>query len=360
MYKYTNSKYVIWTVWASGNSKTAFVHKQWGYEGLKQQTTQVETQSKNVGKKNETTPLEQACRDIQGEMAKKLRNGYTFQKRTQITIKNLFPMLAHVYEKKQHKAIWPMYAQPKLDGMRCLAHKKNGEVTLRARSGKKIVTLPFINEALKKIMPENTFCDGEIYKHGWSLQEIIAAIKDEDEDTKELEYWIYDIPNDKPWKDRLQNDLISLWSKAAINTTVKCIVPVGGQEVADEEKAKTLHDKLIQEGYEGLILRNMQGKYLWGKRSSDLLKLKVFQDNEFKIIGGKDNVGQDKGCVTFICETKEGKSFEVRPTGSRELRRKWFKELDSLIGKQLTVKFFKYTDGGIPFLPTGVCIRDYE
>jgi hypothetical protein len=62
----------------------------------------------------------------------------------------------------------------------------------------------------------------------------------------------------------------------------------------------------------------------------------------------------------FICKTKAGQEFSVRPKGTHAQRSEWLKNIDSLIGKELTVKYAELTPDGIPFHPTGECIRDYE
>ena len=46
--------------------------------------------------------------------------------------------------------------------------------------------------------------------------------------------------------------------------------------------------------------------------------------------------------------------------GSRELKQAYRDNLDQIIGKMATVKFFYYSDDGTPLQPVLKCIRDYE
>ena len=84
------------------------------------------------------------------------------------------------------------------------------------------------------------------------------------------------------------------------------------------------------------------------------------EDEEFNIIGGKDGTGRETGMVIFKCLSKNGLEFDVRPMGSQEYRTKMYDNLQSYIGKQLTVRFQGLTDDGRPRFPVGVAVRDYE
>ena len=131
--------------------------------------------------------------------------------------------------------------------------------------------------------------------------------------------------------------------------------------VYDLNELEETHKTYVEEGYEGLIIRSQDGKYEPDHRSSSLLKLKSFKDDEFEIVDFKEGKGNDKNTVIFTCKTNEdSKFFEVRPRGTREERRKMFENGKSYIGKSLTVKYFELTDDGIPRFPVGIAVRDYE
>ena len=106
----------------------------------------------------------------------------------------------------------------------------------------------------------------------------------------------------------------------------------------------------------------MDGIYKLGHRSYDLLKVKDFQDAEFEIIGGYENKGGQTGQCTLVCKTADGTEFGVKPEGTSEQRKWYWKNLDSIIGKKLTVRFFSWTTSKypVPRFPIGVGIRDYE
>ena len=121
---------------------------------------------------------------------------------------------------------------------------------------------------------------------------------------------------------------------------------------------KNLHDTWVSEGYEGLVARKPDSIYGFGKRGSDMIKLKVYQEDEFEIIDYKDGLRDEDFC--FICQTKDGQAFAAKPIGDRDLKDQYLKDIDNIIGKMGTVKFFEWTKDGIPSQPIFQTIRDYE
>ncbi len=134
--------------------------------------------------------------------------------------------------------------------------------------------------------------------------------------------------------------------------------------VSSYEEAKTQHDKWVEMGFEGGMLKNKNGIYMFQYNSNDIEKVKEFEDEEFEIVGGKEGVGTDTGCVIYRCKTDEGKEFDARPRGTVEDRQQMFLDLPNDIGKKLTVRFAEWSDDMIPQQPVGVpeaeAVRDYE
>ncbi len=138
------------------------------------------------------------------------------------------------------------------------------------------------------------------------------------------------------------------------------IVAVPTRPVETEADFFNWHTHWVAEGYEGSMIRNINGLYVPDYRSADLQKHKDFIDEEFEIVGGKEGEGKDEGTVIFKCITHDGKTFDPRPKGSWELRHKYWNDLPSLIGKQLTVRYQNLSDDGIPIFPVGIVVRNYE
>jgi DNA ligase-1 len=128
--------------------------------------------------------------------------------------------------------------------------------------------------------------------------------------------------------------------------------------VHSRDGVQQAHDAFVAEGYEGAIVRAMNAEYKYGYRSSGLLKVKAFQDAEFTIVGWTAGKGKFQEVPIFRCRTEAGKEFDVVPQGSNMERSTMLAAAHTLVGKQLTVKFFDWTDDGLPQFPVGICIRE--
>ncbi len=279
-------------------------------------------------------------------------------------------MLAKPFDIKHLKKWNNIFVQYKLDGQRAIWTGKS----LLSRTGKVINSVDHIIDKLESLF-RNQPLDGELYLHGKSLQEILSDTRRTvNINENKIQYHIYDIPIKAEFKDRLDILNSLKFPKEFIKVDTWTL-----------NKIDYL-DNIGFDGYEGLILRNGAGYYKFGKRSSDLLKFKPFQDDEFEIVGIEELLHKEKVILdkfepgakeyadgTFyrdgketrsgkmgklICRTEDGKEFGVGTGFSDEQRKEYWK--NPPIGEVLTVKFQKYTDDGIPFLPVGITIRDYE
>jgi len=328
-------------------------------DGKKHKSLQVITSGKNIGKINETTPVSQAVFNATSKVRKKLDDGYaeTIEESRKKFSELLKPMLAQSYEKHKSKLKYPCVAQPKLDGIRCLARKSQGMVTLYSRQGKILDLVPHINNALNQVLQDGECTDGELYVHTWDFQKIVSAIKKVSENTPMVEYHVYDCPNmekrETPFHKRFTP---ANQSKFANENNI--LRSVQTMPIDSETQLRDYEELCINNGYEGIMARNADSKYLFGYRSSDLLKVKRFIDNEYKIVDISEGTGVEKGCAIFLCETLEGKTFGVRPTGTHAERKIVYKNQKDYLGKLLTVKYQELSNDGVPRFPVGLHIRE--
>lgn len=258
----------------------------------------------------------------------------------------------------------PLYCSRKLDGVRCLMKfdNVNQEVKSVSRGGGEydIPTTHIRNNSLFKSMFKenlNLIFDGEIYVHGWSLQKIsgTARLKTLEERCEKLEYWIYDIVDEsKTFEERLEylEYMKDLFEDHPSVKIVDHVLLEGWVQI------KKYHDKFVSEGFEGLVARKPDKKYSPGKRNSDWIKVKDYQDNEFEIIGISDGLRPEDMC--FVLKTKSGKEFKAKPLGDRELKYYYLDNWESFVGKNATVKFFNYSEDGVPTQPVFKNIREID
>ena len=350
-----------WRIYVAHNEDdTGTIHISRGLiDGKKHTTQETILTGKNLGKVNATTAVGQAIFNAESKRNKKLDSGYDYTiEGSRDKFNNLLkPMLAQSYDKHKKKLVYPCYAQPKLDGIRCLARRQGDVVTLYSRKGKVLDLVPHINEALLEVLDDGQCADGELYTHGWDFQKIISAIKKTNENTPGIEYHIYDLPDmqdrSKPFVKRFNSD-----ARSKILEASHCLVAVHTPIVRSEQALMAYEDACHNEGYEGIMARNIQSEYLFGYRSKDLLKVKRFLDAEYKIVDFTHGTSIELECCIFICETPEGERFNVRPVGTHEERKVMYKNGASYVGKLLTVKYQELSNDNVPRFPVGLHIRE--
>jgi len=346
----------IWTVWSEGDC----VYTEWGQKDGKMQTSCKKVEQKNLGKKNETSLEEQAVLEAKSLWIHKKERKYseTLEETKEIIF---LPMLADKFEDRKRflsNSDFPVYCQPKLNGLRSLAYWVDGKVRLMSRGGKTYF-LEHITNELEQILPENMFLDGELYIHSVPLQtlnKLIRPTKNFNEESIKIEYRVYDCGDLKNsnmiWIDRM-NLLNEFFAQNHMNK----IHVVETTQIDSVVGVYEYQTTCLGNGYEGAIVRLPNGLYKFGYRSHDLLKVKTFQDEEFEIVDYTNGIGKFENCIIYVCKTKEGNLFNVVPKGTFEDRKQWLLEGDSHIGKLLTVKFFDWTEDNIPQFPVGICIR---
>jgi len=267
-------------------------------------------------------------------------------------------LLPNVLKKIQY----PAHVQTKLDGVRCFAtNHKDGGFRFTSSSGTSYdIVCRYIKEELDNVgLPIGTILDGELYIHGTPLQKISGWCRKQSpiDAHKAIEFHIFDLPNKDIWDDRKQQLERIITSFDHDNKRLR-YVPVYRVDSLDE--IQDLHDEFVEAGYEGVIVRNLNGRYSYGIRSTEIFKLKAFQDDEFVITGANEG---KRGAADMVFElrTMKGQFFEAKPLGTFEKKEEYMENLDELVGKMATVRFLNYSETGVPVgNPVLKAIRDYE
>jgi len=360
--------------------------------GKLQTTSDTIKEGKNPGKKNATTPLEQAEKEAKARWTKQLKKGYVDSVEAAeagevdaVIEGGLAPMLApnKSYPKDDllvKSIVFPCYFQPKLDGMRCIAIIEDGKCTLWSRTRKRINVVPHIVAALEKAFAGHyrIVIDGELYNHDYKdrFEDLMSILRtdepDGDGEYLNAQYHVYDCPQWGP--DELPGGKTHGTMEDAFdfrNTYVDLlfvnidqsmpIKRVHTHKISTFEHLKTSYQEALDRGYEGGMARNVHGTYESDKRSKHLQKMKEFIDAEFKILGVNDGRGKDAGTVaTFTVELPNGKTCDVRLKATYARRRELMDKPELWRGKKLTVNFKRWTADGSLYLPIGKAIRDYE
>ena len=275
-------------------------------------------------------------------------------------------MKAQTYSAKRFKT--PCYIMPKLNGLHA------------AWLGKDLVSfdqkvwqpncLSHIYKALRIVWEKfNVKFTGEIYRHGWSLQQInsAAAVKRKSPgfNWEKVQFHVFDCILDKPFSERYRlikkavgwlNDFNSRSPTQLVEA-----IEVNSQIVGD-----IYYQNFIKAGYEGAMYHIDDQTYQWKDgsdyvRSWTLFKRKDFLDAEFEVVDiergteGKSHADRMGG---LVCKTKKGKLFNVGTGFSYEERELFWH--NPPIGKMLTVKFLIYSDDGVPLNGSSLGIREQK
>jgi DNA ligase-1 len=316
---------------------------------------------KNIGKVNETSDFEQACKEAESKHKKKIESGYSEDIKTIDTSKKFFaPMLAHKYLEYKDKISFPILVQPKIDGSRMIIQKEG----LFTRNGKKYISCPHISELFKPlfdIFPKWKI-DGEIYSHEIPFEKIMSLVRktkptkeDLEESKKIVQIYIFDgvVDNinlgfDERFK-LIKNEIINIIGKSKYIKFVDVI------KINSHNEIEKFHDEFVEMGYEGLIIRIPNSIYE-NKRSKNLLKYKHFIDEEFELIDIVEGTGNRSGMAgNIVLKMKNGKEFSSGIRGGEDYYRYLLQNKNKLIGKMATIRYQNLSDDEqIPRFP--VCV----
>jgi DNA ligase-1 len=392
-----------WSVRVYEKGSEVVIESTYGQvDGALQTATEIIREGKNIGRANETTILEQAQSQAASLWEKKRDKGY-IEELSKIDSggKNadVRPMLAKPFEDREDKLTigMPIFLQPKLDGIRCIAKKEKDKVGLFSRNGKVITAVPHIVQELIEVMNNGEIWDGELYHPELEFNEITALTRTKepvlelvDEPVPEeqrdpnidytpyrsglsssmIEYHIFDMISDEPFVKRslhIHHKIIGN-HKTATPMHIKVVETI--ETEYDRTTLDNFHRDWTKKGYEGVIIRLKTQKGYEQKRTSSLIKYKKFLDDEFKIVGyetgtpgskldqclGAFWLKIDAAMASYRLEDGTG-YFKAKPDGSLELSKKLWDQREQWLGKMVKIKFQNYSEYGIPRFPIVVGIR---
>jgi len=175
-----------------------------------------------------------------------------------------------------HRGEWLF--EPKMDGLRCIAVRNGGEVSLLSRNNLPFnARFPRIVAAVAALPVDNVVLDGEIVGMSRGKPDFGALQKGSAE---RVEYWVFDLT----WL--FGKDLRQLPIEARKALLEKAVPESAGIKVVKQLEGDPhgLFDGLCQQGWEGLMAKRVGSTYRSG-RASEWYKLKCGCRQEF-VIGG--------------------------------------------------------------------------
>lgn len=292
--------------------------------------------------------------------------------------KSFKPLLAGKFDAS--KTRFPVLASAKLDGVRCIII----DGVAMSRSLK-----PIPNEYVQKQIGKSKYngLDGELmvgFVGGKDVyRNTVSAVMSED-GTPHFTFWVFDkVPQNREhvvaqgYSDRLES-IKKFDGDGAIKVLPHTLIK--DMDALDKFEAKQL-----ERGLEGVILRDPNGPYKFGRSSTNegiLIKLKRFEDSEAKIVGVEELLSNQNEAKTNalghtersshkdnmkpmgvmgalqVADIKTSVRFSIG-TGFDAADREWFwKERSNVLGKIVKYKYFAGGSKDKPRFPVFLGFRD--
>lgn len=184
---------------------------------------------------------------------------------------------------------FPVRVEPKLDGLRCVAVKNNGEVTMFTRNGTVLDTLPTIKAALESAPWDNFVLDGESLGSDWNESASVVMSRKNNKDDSGIKYHVFDAMELEDWRD--QKSTTDLESRTQLVADLisglppgSPVVQVPGETVDCIAGLMKFYSTAMEEGHEGIMVKDLNAAYCF-KRSDSVMKLKPVTTWEGVVVG---------------------------------------------------------------------------
>jgi ATP-dependent DNA ligase len=245
-------------------------------------------------------------------------------------------------------------------------------VQLLSSNLKPIITVPHIINDIRLLQfNKPLFLDGELYCHGMPLQDIVGITssrvnKKPAHIQRQIRYSIFDInyltPEARPIETYYANrkiELDRLASSIEIQDT-RYLDIVTAYTIKTLDEGDKFYNQFVSEGYEGAMYKPM-GLFYYEGRSPLIFKRKDFQDSEFDIVNAVMGEGKLTGCIaSFECRLASGATFHAPMNGTQDYLASLANDPTPCQNTRLTVRYLELSKDGVPTIPRGVVIRDYE
>ena len=281
----------------------------------------------------------------------------------------LLPMLAKTFDNTNNKIFnkTPVrIGQYKINGLRCIISAKRNNTDMFKPIGLKfqsregtywnslsnledylLTVIP--NEFLNKMIDEDWELDGELYLPGYKVNEINHFVKDPTcKENKLIQFWCYDIAiDDVAQYNRLDyiysfiGNYYNIFTSKEdhLNNTNRLVV-IPQYNICNKDVAYERRNKFIDLGFEGLIMRNPEAEYQYGKRNLSMIKYKKSTDGKFTIVDIYPEGIKRKDIPLFLLRNDiNDETFEVHLGGSFSYQKYVLDNKEDFIGKEMFVEY---------------------
>lgn len=222
---------------------------------------------------------------------------------------------------------------------------------LSSRAEREIPSLDFLHEHIYKCLSpaENTRFIFEATIPDMQFHELNGVLNRKSESAENVVLNLHDIifldRPELPFKDRYEYvNPAYIILKEWLGHWVK-LVPILAV-TSEEEKFLQLFQEVTSSGGEGIILKNYEAGYFFGKRNSNLMKIKEEVTKDLAVVGMVEGEGKYAGTLgALIVQSRDGTKHTV--SGMTDAQRdEWWSSTRSIIGQVVEIKAMKELPDG--------------
>ena len=280
----------------------------------------------------------------------------------------ILPMLAKAYDDKVFNRCSSYIGQWKINGLRCLIKviKNIGDLfkpfslQFQSREGEIWNSLPTLEDYLLHVISQDILIelyqnditlDGEVYlPGGYTINQINHFVKDPNcVENKALQFWCYDIAVEDMLQynrnhfilNKFYNHVKTFTDKYSHYNNTERFIVLPTFEIDDSNNAKITRDKFIELGFEGLILRNPNAEYDFGKRRGGIMvKYKKPDDGIFTVVDIKPEGVRRADIPLLVCKNDiNNELFKVHLSESLDYQMAVLYKKHSFIGRKVHIEF---------------------
>ena len=300
----------------------------------------------------------------------------------------VLPMLAKVLDDNKPFEKYGMFiGQYKINGLRCIIGAKSNPMdmfnniclTYHSRTGEdwtakmswmdEIIIQKLDKDLIDAMIEEGVCLDGELYIPGYSVNDINSFVKNTNlKQHYLLQYWCYDLCYENMTAThRMQ--IKSKWCSKVDRINVKTkeehlnnkipFVLLNNYFISNYNEAIEARNNYIDLGFEGLIIRNPNSEYQFGKRNQAMFKFKKIDDGKFVIVDIKSE-HKRKDLPLFVLRNDINEElFECSINKPQDVQREILINKEKYVGKYMFVEYRERSGvAQVPFHARGIDIEN--
>lgn len=262
---------------------------------------------------------------------------------------------------------FPIWGEPKIDGMRAVAVCRAGEVEFLSRGGRPIRTMDHLASQIAGMLPRGGVLDGEAVAAGSYFEKSMSAVKRASpKEGSPVQFLVFDHLTLREWDERecqrpwvtRQTDLHAA-ARRGQDGLMNLLKVVTARKISGYAEALAYYEERRAAGFEGAVLKRPDGLYEF-KRSAAWLKMKASETVDVEITGFVEGKGKYAGQLGALEFRHGGQTCRAGGGFSDADRRSLWRRRRGLPGLLMEVEFTEETAKGRTRHARFLRLRDHD